>query len=348
MYEHIADALTLPALINYRENRYVLRFESMKVASALAAVEELLSTGTVDAGTTLVDSSSGIYAYALALACHKHNLNCHIVGSTTIDATLKAQLRILGATLEQVKPSASMKLDQSLRVARIQEYLAEHPTAHWMRQYHDRVHYLGYQSIARTIAGEISASRVNLIGGVGSGASTGGLAEVLRKEVDLVRVTGIQPFGSISFGSEAVSDPSILIAGIGSAIPFGNISYEAFDRIDWVSFDCARSGAIRLLEDTGIFAGLSTGAGYAVAHDVGLHEPDVPLVLVAADTGHRYLDAVYAPGLPAPLPLESLRPNQIAEFTDLALPWSTMDWKRRPFTPAAPGAPAAPGDEVTA
>lgn len=334
MYEHIADVLALPALINYRENRYVLRFESMKAASALAAVEDLLSTGTINEGTTLVDSSSGIYAHALALACHKHNLKCHIVGSTTIDATLKAQLRILGATLEQVKPSASMKLDQSLRVARIQEYLAEHPTAHWMRQYHDRVHYLGYQSIARTIAGQLSTSRVNLIGGIGSGASTGGLAEVLRKEVDQVRLTGIQPFGSISFGSEAVSDPNILIAGIGSAIPFGNISYEAFDRIDWVSFDCARSGAIRFLKDTGVFAGLSTGAGYAVAHDVGRLEPDVPLVLIAADTGHRYLDAVYSPELPEPIPLESLRPNEITDLADLALPWSTTDWRRRSFVPA--------------
>ncbi|MGY2062380.1 pyridoxal-phosphate dependent enzyme, partial [Nocardia gipuzkoensis] len=184
------------------------------------------------------------------MACHKYGLRCHIVGSTTVDRTLKAQLHILGATIEQVSPSTNLKLDQSLRVARVREYLQRNPDAYWMRQYHDRIHYNGYAPIARMIAEELDTDRVDLTGGVGSGASTGGLARVLRETIGEVRVTGVQPFGSVSFGSAHIEDPSILIAGIGSAIPFDNISYEIYDRIDWVSFGCARAGAVRLLRDT--------------------------------------------------------------------------------------------------
>ena len=66
MFEHITDAIKAPALIRLSERLVVARFETMKVYSALVAVERLLEAGVVDRRSTLVDSSSGIYAYALA------------------------------------------------------------------------------------------------------------------------------------------------------------------------------------------------------------------------------------------------------------------------------------------
>lgn len=151
----------------------------MKVVSALAAVRHLLDTGRVRPGDTLLDSSSGIYAHALALACHRYGLRCHIVGSTTVDDTLRAQLAVLGAHLEQMPSSASLTLDQNRRVARIHEILRDNPGHHWMRQYHDDIHCLGYRAVADRIAGELGNGPLTLVGGVGSGASTGALATYL-------------------------------------------------------------------------------------------------------------------------------------------------------------------------
>ncbi|WP_197358647.1 pyridoxal-phosphate dependent enzyme, partial [Streptomyces clavuligerus] len=148
MDPHISEAIGRPDLIRLDDGVVCLRFETMKVVSALAAVRHLLSTGAVRPGDTLLDSSSGIYAHALALACHRYGLRCHIVGSTTVDRTLRAQLRILGARLEQMEPTPDLKLDQRRRVARIREILAEHPEYHWMRQYHDDIHCLGYRAVA--------------------------------------------------------------------------------------------------------------------------------------------------------------------------------------------------------
>ncbi len=144
----------------------------MKVVSALAAVRHLLETGAVRRGDTLLDSSSGIYAYALALACHRHGMRCHIVGSTTVDHVLRTQLAVLGAHLEQMGPSDDLKLDQKRRVERIQEILRERPDYHWMRQYHDDIHYLGYRAVAEHIGRETDTDRLTVVGGVGSGAST--------------------------------------------------------------------------------------------------------------------------------------------------------------------------------
>jgi cysteine synthase A len=330
MHNHIADAIKTPDLVRLDDSVFVARFETMKVYSALAAVKHLLDTGTVDPGDTLVDSSSGIYAYALALACHKYGMKCHIIGSTTVDRTVKVQLEILGATLDQMPPSASLKLDQNLRVQRIAELLTSNPRLHWMRQYHDDIHYLGYREFADLICQYMDISGLTVVGGVGSGASTGAVAQYLRETGHDVQLCGVQPFGSVTFGSEKIEDPEVIIAGIGSSIPFQNVHYELYDRIHWMSFDCALSGSIDLLRRHAVFAGLSTGAGYAVAQWEAQNNPRRNYLLIAADTGHRYVDAVFSQHHRS-LDLAELKPIQAQCLDDLALPWSVMDWGRQRY-----------------
>jgi cysteine synthase len=178
----------------------------MKVYSALGAVRHLLETGVIQPGDTLVDSSSGIYAHALALACHRFGLKCHIVGSTTVDRTLKIQLEILGATVEQVPSSNNLQLDQNLRVRRIGEILRDNPTYHWMRQYHDDIHYLGYGAVADLVDDLVPSGPLCLVGGVGTGASTGAMSAA----VDLLRSSGV--FAGLSAGA------GVLVGAVGARL----------------------------------------------------------------------------------------------------------------------------------
>lgn len=330
MFDHIADAIKAPAFIRLAPNLYLARFETMKVYSTLVAVKMLLDRGLVRPGDTLLDSSSGIYAYALALACHKFGMKCHIVGSQTVDRTLLVQLQILGATVEQVPALATLKLDQSRRVERVAELLAAHPRTHWMQQYHDDIHYLGYEPVAAHIAAMLDVRRLTLVGSVGSGCSTGGLITALRRHDPAVAMTGIQPFGSVTFGSEHVADPGIIIAGIGSSIQFRNVRHELYDAIHWVSFDAGMAGAVALLRDHGIFAGLSSGCTYLVGLEEARRHPDRDILLIAPDTGHRYIDAVFARHGEALRP-EILAPIMIDTLDELALPWSVLAWNRRRF-----------------
>ncbi|MGW8847389.1 pyridoxal-phosphate dependent enzyme [Streptomyces xiamenensis] len=325
MHEHVADAIGAPDLIRLEPGLICLRFETMKVVSALAAVRQLLERGTVRPGDTLLDSSSGIYAYALALACHRHGLRCHIVGSTTIDEALRTQLAVLGARLEQMPPSDDLKLDQRRRVRRVREILAEHPAYHWMRQYHDDIHYLGYRAVAASVAEETPGQALTLVGGVGSGASTGALARYLRERGTDLRLVGVQPFGSVTFGSERVTDPEIIIAGIGSSIPMGNVSHTSYDTVHWTAFDAALAGSVDLLRRHAVFAGLSSGAAYLAARWEHRHDPERTVVFIAADTGHRYVDTVFGRHREA-VPLERLAPRRVTTAAELALPWCRMEW----------------------
>ncbi|MEU7036128.1 pyridoxal-phosphate dependent enzyme [Streptomyces sp. NPDC046237] len=338
MDQHIAEAIGRPDLIRLDDRLVCLRFETMKVVSALAAVRHLLDTGVVRRGDTLLDSSSGIYAYALALACHRHGMRCHIVGSTTVDHTLRTQLAVLGATLEQMEPCSDLKLDQKRRVERIHEILAAHPEYHWMRQYHDDIHYLGYRAIADRVREATGADGLTVVGGVGSGASTGALARYLREGPDGrapadVELVGVQPYGSVTFGAEHVSDPEIIIAGIGSSIPFGNVAHELYDTLHWISFDAALVGSVDLLRRHAVFAGLSTGAAYLAARHERERAPERTVLFIAADTGHRYVDTVFARHTEA-APLAALTPQDVQNQGELTLPWSRMHWNRTPTASA--------------
>lgn len=325
MHEHIAEAVKEPDVVAVPPGAICLRFETMKLYSALGAVRHLLETGQVEPGDTLVDSSSGIYAHALALACHRYGLNCHIVGSTTVDRTLRVQLEILGATLEQVRPSRNLRLDQNLRVERIGRLLRENPHYRWMRQYHDAIHYLGYRDVADLIRKEVPEGPLSLVGGVGTGASTGAIATYLREAGRDVTLVGVQPFGSVTFGAEHVSDPDMIIAGIGSSIPFQNVRHDLYDRIHWVNFDYAMSGAVELLRASGIFAGLSAGAAYLATLWERERDTDRTYVFLAADTGHRYVDSAYANHSEA-RGLGAMRPHEVRTHDALRHPWSAMDW----------------------
>ena len=327
IHPHIADALKAPDLIRLTDGLVLLRFESMKIYSALAAVRHLLERGTVRPGQTLIDSSSGIYAYALALACHRYGMRCHIVASTTVDATTLAQLEILGATVEQVRPSRNLKLDQELRVRRVREILAERPGIHWMRQYHDDVHYLGYQEVADRITAEFPTTPLTVVGGVGSGASTGGVVERLRTRDPSVRLVGVQPFGSVTFRSQDHHDPEAIIAGIGSSIVFDNVRHHLYDTVHWLDFTHAMSGAVALLREHAVFAGLSTGAGYLTATYEARRHPDRLHLVIGADTGHRYVERVFARHAEAQDPA-ALKPVEVRCPQEMTMPWSRMTWQR--------------------
>jgi cysteine synthase A len=330
VHDHVTDAIKAPTFVRLGGNVVLARFETLKVYAALGAVQALLRDGTIAPGHTLVDSSSGIYALALAMACHRYELRCHIVASTTVTPTMRAQLEILGATVDQMPPAEDLRLDQHRRVARVQELLADNPGMHWMRQYHDPVHYVGYDELARLVTRALPGADLTVVACVGTGSSSGGLIEPLRQRDPAVELVGIQPFGSVTFGSDHFADPEAIIAGIGSAIPFDNVRHHLYDRMHWVAFRYAMAGAVGLLRDHAVFAGLSTGAAHLVARWEAERRPERTYLVLGPDTGHRYVEQVFARHGEAHDPA-GLGPVEIDTLADLTPPWSAMLWRRRRY-----------------
>jgi len=94
-----------------------------------------------------------------------------------------------------------------------------------MRQYHDDIYYCGYAPVAEMIRSALGTENLSVVGAVGSGCSTAGIVQSLRRYDDGVRLVGIQAFGSVTFGCQRIEDSGILIADIGSSIPFRNVRH---------------------------------------------------------------------------------------------------------------------------
>ena len=328
MFDHISDALTAPSIIKLQDGLYVARFELMKLYTTQTAVEQLLKKGVVKPGDTLVDSSSGIYAYSLALVCMKHGLKCRVVASRSVDDAMRIQLELLGVTVEGIEASPTLKMDQELRVNRCKEIVETESNVHWMRQYHDDIHYLGYANFADLILKELGSNDLTIVLPVGTGCSSGGLATALLERDVEHKLLAIQPFGSVTFGGADVIDPGFVIAGIGSGINCENIRHEFFDRVHWVSHEYSSNGCVALMKDHGVFAGLSSGACYLVASREKRERASGPVLFIAPDTGHRYIDSVYREASRS-VSVESLSPHVIQTIDELRLPWSEFSWNRR-------------------
>ena len=329
MFTHVSDALKAPSIIQLKGNLFVARFETMKLYSTLAAVRLLLERGIVKPGDTLLDSSSGIYAHSLALVCLRYGLKCHIIASRSVDASLLIQLKLLGVKVEGINASPTLKMDQELRVNRCKEIIANESGVHWMQQYHDDIHYAGYEEFADQIISELGVSNLTIVSAVGTGCSSGGLrVNLTKKNVDF-QLHAIQPYGSVSFGGQNVTDPGFVIAGIGSGIICKNIKHEFYDKIHWVSDSYSMSGCIGLMRKYGVFSGLSSGACHLVANREQKLNPDKgPILFISPDTGHRYVESVYKRHEEAE-DMDLLEPTVITTPEELVLPWSELDWKRQ-------------------
>lgn len=328
--KHALDHIKKPDFIQLSENLYTLRFETMKLYSADYAVKKLLDESIIDYNTTVIDSSSGLYALALAMACHKYGLKCHIVASKSVDKTILCQLIILGATVEQVESSGSLKQDQDIRVAKIQKILRQRNDVYWMQQYHNNIHYLGYYEIAKQIYDEIKDKKINLIGSVGTGCSSGGIYKSLKDLGLNVKLIGVQPFGSVSFKSDHIEDPKSIIAGIGSAIHFDNLNHQLYDYIHWVDFEYSCQATVSLLKEHALFCGLSSGSAYLVAQWEAKQHIDAINIFIALDTGHRYIDSVFTNHQNQETPKE-ISPVLIQSTKELSIPWCYMHWNHQAF-----------------
>jgi cysteine synthase A len=243
---------------------------SMKDRSARHIVEAGLREGSILPGSRLIESSSGNFGIALAIAARIYDLcfTC-VVDPKTTRANV-AILRGLGADVEVVSERDHAGGYLHSRIRRIGELLAAMPGAIWVNQYaNDRnceAYYHGTGSIL-------------------------GCARRLRERFPELRVVAVDAVGSVIFGPPA--GPREL-PGIGSSRVPELCRPEEIDDVVHVDDVDAALGCRELLLAEGIFAGGSTGAVVAAIERA---LPALPrpcrIVAIFPDRGDRYLDLVY-------------------------------------------------------
>jgi cysteine synthase B len=249
---------------------------SVKDRIALAMVTRARDTGALAAGQTILEPSSGNTGISLALVGRLLGHPVRIVLPDNTTAEREQLLRLYGA--EIVHSPGSEGSNGAIRLA--ERLAAEDPTLFMPYQYGNEANPLAHET---TTGPEILAQVPDIdvfVAGLGTGGTLTGVGRYLKRERPGVQIVAAEPMpGEQVQGLRSLDEgfvPPVLDASV-------------LDDKYLVNNRDAVVGVRRLLDEEGIFAGLSCGAAVAVAVRVARDMTGGSVVVLLADGGWKYL-----------------------------------------------------------
>ena len=174
--------------------------------------------------------------------------------------------------------------------------LAAEPDTCWTDQLNNHDAVAGYHGLGEEIWAQTGGEVGAFVHCVGTGASSRGVAEVLKRQKPDVRTVAVEPAESSVLGGGAPRPHGIEGVGIGYTPPLWEP--VLFDEIVAVESAAAKEMARRLAREEALFAGTSSGANVVAAIEIGKRlGPAAKVVTLMADSGLKYLSTdVYRSG----------------------------------------------------
>jgi [CysO sulfur-carrier protein]-thiocarboxylate-dependent cysteine synthase len=253
---------------------------SVKDRIAKFMIETAEADGTLTPGCTILEPSSGNTGIGLALICRLKGYRLKVVMPENVSPERRQLLEIFGAEII-VSPGAEGS-NGAVRMA--QRLVKEMDDVVFLYQYgnpaNPRAHYEGTGSeIAEAL------DRVDvLVAGLGTGGTLMGAGERLRESFPDLVVAAAEPLpGEPVMGLRSLED--------GYVPPILDVS--KLDRKLLVSNAEAVAGVRALLDEEGVFAGVSAGAVVHVARRLARELDEGVVVAILADAGWKYLSASF-------------------------------------------------------
>jgi S-sulfo-L-cysteine synthase (3-phospho-L-serine-dependent) len=331
LHASIVEATELPRVIRLTGNLYAAAFTLMKLLPARYIVDRAEATGLLTPGTPVLETSSGTFGLGLALVCRLRDYPLTIVGDAAIDEELKTRLTMLGAEVEIVAENGHPRGIQGARLDRVRALQRERPDSFIPDQYGNPDNARSYKFVADLLLDTVGAVDC-LVGSVGSGGSSGGLAAALRTAHKAMRLIGVDTHGSTIFGQP---NAPRLLRGLGSSIHPGNVCYTAYDEVHWVTAAEAFRATHALYRKHALFMGPTSGASYLAAAWRARRRPDEKVLVILPDEGHRYQKTVYSLDWLASVGADVAdvpdEPEVVSHPSDAPNRWSRLPWGRRGY-----------------
>lgn len=301
IYENIADTIGGTPLVRLRKVtegaratvlaklEYFNPAGSVKDRIGHAMIKDAEERGILTPATVIVEPTSGNTGIALAFVAAARGYRCILVMPDTMSLERRKLLKAYGAELVLTPGAEGMRG----AIAKAKELVASTPNA-WMPQQFENP---ANPAIHRnTTAEEIWADtdgKVDIfVGGVGTGGTITGVAEVIKARKPGFQAIAVEPVESpvISGGKPGPHK----IQGIGAGFVPDNLHTEVLDETVQVSSEQAVNMARRLAKEEGILCGISSGAAVHAALQVASRPENEgkTIVVVLPSTGERYLTSV--------------------------------------------------------
>jgi cysteine synthase B len=253
---------------------------SIKDRVALAMVEAAERAGELEPGHELLEPTSGNTGISLALVARLKGYRLTCVMPENVTEERRRLLRLYGA--EIVDSPGQEGSNGAVRLAL--ELAEREPRYHMLFQYgNDANPAAHYEGTGAEIAEALNRVDV-LVAGLGTGGTLMGAGARLRESFPGLTVAAAEPLpGDPVMGLRSLED--------GYVPPI--LDVEKLDRKVLVSNAEAVAGLRALLDEEGVFAGVSAGAVVHVARKLAGELDEGVVVAVLADAGWKYLSAPF-------------------------------------------------------
>ena len=259
---------------------------SIKDRIGLAMIEAAERDGSLKAGGTIVEPTSGNTGIGLAMAAAVKGYKLILVMPESMSIERRRLMLAYGATFDLTPREKGMKG----AIERAIELVETTPGA-WMPQQFENDANIDVH--VRTTGPEILADFKDtpidvLITGVGTGGHITGVAQFLKEHWPNLKVFAVEPtLSPVISGGQPGPHP---IQGLGAGFIPRNLHTDLLDGVIKVEAADAKQWALRAATDEGMLIGISSGATLA-AIDQKLAElpPGSRVLGFNYDTGERYL-----------------------------------------------------------
>lgn len=268
---------------------------SIKDRPAFWILKRAIERGEIDQETTVIESSSGNFACALATFCRILKLRFIPVVDPFVPPVYDAFLRTYCEKVVKVEECDDGGGYLKSRLRMVKTLMQEIPNSYWTNQYENVD---GMDAHYQFTAGEICRAMPRLdyvFLGVSSAGTISGVSQRLKEHYRDVRIIAVDAEGSVIFGQKPQKRH---ISGIGSSISPALVRRAQIDEIVIVPERDTVAACHELLREQGLFAGGSTGTVYSAIQSYfsNIRLKNRPTVLfLCCDRGTAYLHNVYNP-----------------------------------------------------
>lgn len=266
---------------------------SAKIRMAESMINAAEAEGRLQAGGTIVESTSGNTGQGLAiLAVERGYKFVAVVDNHSCKDKLNA-MSAMDTHLEYVAAEGDDALATSAREDYAEE-LGQQPGWVFMKQHDNEANSKGYYPAADEIIETLGHCPSHLISAVGTGGSLFGVTERLNELGYRPHTIGVEPEGSIAFGGPAHDYRQSGTGTPEGAVIGTAVRYDLLDMGAKVSDIAAFAACRTIARHTGLLLGGSAGGAVVAALEL---LPTLPAgstsVTMVCDGGEKYLDTVF-------------------------------------------------------
>src|SRR5918992_1658532 len=280
--------LAMEGMNLFAKLEYVNPVGSIKDRAAYWILKRAAERGEIGDETTVIESSSGNFAAALAAFTHLVGLRFIPVIDPNISGAYESFLRRMCPTVGKVERRDDTGGFLKTRLQMVKHLCATTPNAYWTNQYGNvdavEAHY-------ELTAGEICADFESLDAvfiGVSTAGTIAGVSRRLKERYPKIRIIAVDTEGSVIFGG---APRKRHIPGIGSSIVPQLLSHAKIDDVVLIPERETVHACQELLTTHGLFVGGSSGTAFAAVkrYAASMAGSSCPTVLfLCADRGTPY------------------------------------------------------------